>query len=129
MLPESFPNWGYVVATAVAGLLLVKLLGAFTPSKPEPFLDPKNNARRQRVRLMEKEALSHDVMRFRFELPTPDTPFGLPRGKHIKVFGAYTIRVLVVPLSILSLRLPVCSLLPFIWAPAVFNEFTILCVS
>lgn len=86
-LSKSFPGVEYVVATAVFGVIVIKLLGLLSPVEPEPFLDAKNNSKRQKVTLITKESLSHDVIRFRFQLPTPNTPFGLPSGKHIKVFG------------------------------------------
>ena len=45
------------------------------------------NRERQRVPLVEKISLSHDVRLFRFALPFPDMELGLPIGKHIKVFA------------------------------------------
>jgi len=91
-LPSKFAKHNnatvLVVATIVLGLVVVRLLSYFGKGKtPKPFLEKKHNTKRRKVVLMEKENLSHDVMRFRFALPTPDTPFGLPAGRHIRVFG------------------------------------------
>ena len=80
----------FVGATAVAGLLitvLLSLFGAKSSRTPKPFLNKENRGERLTVELTEKENLSHDVVRFRFKLPTADTPFGLPSGRHIKVYG------------------------------------------
>ena len=41
----------------------------------------------QYVPLVKREDLSHDVTCFTFKLTKPDMPFGLPVGKHIKVYG------------------------------------------
>jgi hypothetical protein len=95
-LLEDVPNWSVVVITAIAGLCVVAFLKAITPKTPKPFLDANDTNKRQRVVLVQKEALSHDVMRFRFKLPAANVPFGLPRGKHIRVFGALVFVVVVV---------------------------------
>jgi len=48
------------------------------------------------VKLIEKEHITHDVRRFRFELPSKSTVLGLPVGKHIfvkaKINGKTVIR-------------------------------------
>jgi NAD(P)H-flavin reductase len=47
-------------------------------------LDPR---KRQAFTLIEKEALSHNVRRFRFALQSPQHRFGLPVGKHIFLYA------------------------------------------
>jgi hypothetical protein len=47
-------------------------------------LSPK---KRLKFRLAEKLALSHNVARFRFALPSPQHKFGLPVGKHVFLYA------------------------------------------
>ena len=47
------------------------------------FLDRE----RKSATLVGKESLSHDVCRFRFALPNPRMVFGLPIGKHFKIWA------------------------------------------
>ena len=44
------------------------------------------NGKRQTIKLIEKQNLSHDTRRFRFALPTKDSVLGLPVGKYFKVY-------------------------------------------
>jgi hypothetical protein len=74
-------------ALLVLGRVRHGLVGSASRNS-KPFLDVKDPSKRQLVTLVEKEALSHDVMRFRFALPKHDMPFGLPAGRHVRVFGA-----------------------------------------
>ena len=46
-----------------------------------------NPRTRLRFRLAEKHALSHNVRRFRFALPTPQHRLGLPVGKHVFLYA------------------------------------------
>jgi len=48
-----------------------------------------NTRQKLAVPLIEKEVLSHDSRRFRFELPTKDHKLGLPIGKHFFVSGRW----------------------------------------
>lgn len=48
-----------------------------------------NTRQKLAVPLIEKEVLSHDSRRFRFELPTKDHKLGLPIGKHFFVSGKW----------------------------------------
>lgn len=48
-----------------------------------------NTRQKLAVPLLEKEVLSHDSRRFRFELPTKDHKLGLPIGKHFFVSGRW----------------------------------------
>lgn len=47
-------------------------------------LDPR---KRIPFKLVEKEALSHNVRRFRFALQSPQHRFGLPVGKHVFLYA------------------------------------------
>lgn len=47
-------------------------------------LDPR---KRIPFKLVEKEALSHNVRRFRFALQSPEHRFGLPVGKHVFLYA------------------------------------------
>lgn len=47
-------------------------------------LDPR---KRIPFKLVEKEALSHNVRRFRFSLQSPQHRFGLPVGKHVFLYA------------------------------------------
>lgn len=47
-------------------------------------LDPR---KRIPFTLVEKEALSHNVRRFRFALQSPQHRFGLPVGKHVFLYA------------------------------------------
>jgi nitrate reductase (NAD(P)H) len=66
-------------AAAAAGAL-----PAAAPGEPPVALDPR---KRQAFTLIEKEALSHNVRRFRFALQSPQHRFGLPVGKHIFLYA------------------------------------------
>lgn len=48
-----------------------------------------NTRQKLAVPLIEKEVLSHDSRRFRFELPTKDHKLGLPIGKHFFASGRW----------------------------------------
>ena len=81
---------GTAVAVAVAVVVIAATLVALATAASKrgsavnkPFLDKT----RKSVTLIEKESLSHDVRRLRFALPHPKMVFGLPVGKHFKVFA------------------------------------------
>lgn len=48
-----------------------------------------NTRQKMAVPLIEKEVLSHDSRRFRFELPSQNHKLGLPVGKHFFVSGRW----------------------------------------
>lgn len=48
-----------------------------------------NTRQKLAVPLIEKEVLSHDSRRFRFELPSKDHKLGLPIGKHFFASGRW----------------------------------------
>lgn len=68
---------GFAVALALVIAVLMFL------SKPKAFL----NKTRQSLKIAKIVELSHDTKLFRFELPSPSMTFGLPRGKHVKLFA------------------------------------------
>jgi len=74
-------------ALAVGAFLFFSKSGG-PPNADKPrFLTPENKARRHKLRLMDKMHISHDVRRFRLQLPSANMVLGLPPGKHIQVFG------------------------------------------
>lgn len=89
---HPFPGpkeWGNTAVPAVASIaafaLLYVLYNKFLggTKKGTTFL----NKQRQVVTLAERTALSHDTVRFRFALPSPNMVLGLPVGKHFKLFA------------------------------------------
>ncbi|CAI9765720.1 unnamed protein product [Fraxinus pennsylvanica] len=56
----------------------------FSSKKPKVCLDPENF---KEFKLVKKTQLSHNVAKFRFELPTPTSVLGLPIGQHISCRG------------------------------------------
>lgn len=52
--------------------------------KPKGCLDPKNF---KEFKLVKRTQLSHNVAKFRFELPTPTSVLGLPIGQHMSCRG------------------------------------------
>jgi len=74
----------YAIALAVVGLTISFFIVRFSTMLPpgEVFL----NKERQSVPLEQIEQLSPDTFKFTFKLPRNNSIFGLPVGKHIKVF-------------------------------------------
>uniref|UniRef100_A0A7N0ZUG1 NADH-cytochrome b5 reductase n=1 Tax=Kalanchoe fedtschenkoi TaxID=63787 RepID=A0A7N0ZUG1_KALFE len=67
--------------------LLAVVVGAvfvLSPKKPKGVLDAENF---KPFKLVEKQQLSHNVAKFKFELPTPTSVLGLPIGQHISCKG------------------------------------------
>merc|ERR1719311_291384 len=64
-------------------LVLVAAATFFLFGKKAKFL----NGTRQQVVLVERHQLSHDTVRFRFLLPKSAPVFGLPCGKHVKIYA------------------------------------------
>lgn len=50
------------------------------PAKKVALKDPNT---KYTLKLAEKEQVSHDTRRFRFQLPSPDDALGLPTGQHV----------------------------------------------
>eukprot|EP00462_Mataza_sp_D1_P021907 CAMPEP_0175143292 /NCGR_PEP_ID=MMETSP0087-20121206/13342_1 /TAXON_ID=136419 /ORGANISM="Unknown Unknown, Strain D1" /LENGTH=290 /DNA_ID=CAMNT_0016427327 /DNA_START=29 /DNA_END=901 /DNA_ORIENTATION=- len=70
-----------VIGGALVVLALLAVVGVnFKRNKKKKFLDPQ---KKLSVELIEKEDISHDVRRFRFALPDPNSVLGLPVGKYI----------------------------------------------
>ncbi|KAK3198231.1 hypothetical protein Dsin_021646 [Dipteronia sinensis] len=67
--------------------LLAIVIGAaylFSFRKPKGCLDPENF---KEFKLVKRVQLSHNVAKFKFELPTPTSVLGLPIGQHISCRG------------------------------------------
>ncbi|NXY41186.1 NB5R2 reductase, partial [Ceuthmochares aereus] len=81
------------VAASAVLLLLLRRAGRRTGGGPVTLQDP---LAKYALRLVEKEEISHDTKKFRFELPSPDHILGLPVGQHVylsaKIDGNLVIR-------------------------------------
>ncbi|KAK2638383.1 hypothetical protein Ddye_026178 [Dipteronia dyeriana] len=67
--------------------LLAIVIGAaylFSSRKPKGCLDPENF---KEFKLVKRGQLSHNVAKFKFELPTPTSVLGLPIGQHMSCRG------------------------------------------
>lgn len=72
-------------ASSAAAASAAPARAAATAAPEAPVaLNPK---KRQTFTLVEKEALSHNVRRFRFALQSPQHRFGLPVGKHVFLYA------------------------------------------
>ncbi|NWS68358.1 NB5R2 reductase, partial [Crotophaga sulcirostris] len=83
-----------VAAVAASALLLLLLRRAGRrASGPVTLQDP---LAKYALRLVDKEEISHDTKKFRFELPSPHHILGLPVGQHVylsaKIDGNLVIR-------------------------------------
>ncbi|OIV89315.1 hypothetical protein TanjilG_23712 [Lupinus angustifolius] len=79
------PEYHVVVGVAVA--IVAVGVGAFylySSKKPKGCLDPENF---KEFKLVKRDQLSHNVAKFRFELPTSTSVLGLPIGQHISCRG------------------------------------------
>ncbi|XP_057948140.1 NADH--cytochrome b5 reductase 1-like isoform X2 [Malania oleifera] len=56
----------------------------YSTKKPKGCLDPENF---KKFKLVKRVQLSHNVAKFKFELPTPTSVLGLPIGQHISCRG------------------------------------------
>jgi len=73
-----------VMVGAAVGLVVLMLAAAYLVTrKPAPFL----NKQRQQLVLSKKTYISHDTIRFIFQLPRATPVLGLPTGKHFKIFA------------------------------------------
>ncbi|CAL0323373.1 unnamed protein product [Lupinus luteus] len=79
------PEYHVIVGVAVA--VVAVGVGAFylySSKKPKGCLDPENF---KEFKLVKRDQLSHNVAKFRFELPTSTSVLGLPIGQHISCRG------------------------------------------
>ncbi|KAI3782709.1 hypothetical protein L2E82_12763 [Cichorium intybus] len=73
------------VGIAVAVVAVVATAAYFyTLKKSKGSIDPENF---KQFKLVKRTQLSHNVAKFRFELPTPTSVLGLPIGQHISCKG------------------------------------------
>lgn len=74
-----------IVSVAVALFAIVAAAAFFFSSKkPKGCLNPDNF---KEFKLVKKTQISHNVARFKFELPAPTSVLGLPIGQHISCRG------------------------------------------
>ncbi|KAF7147405.1 hypothetical protein RHSIM_Rhsim03G0046200 [Rhododendron simsii] len=74
-----------IVGVAVALVAIVAAAAYFSSKKSKKgCLDPENF---KQFKLGKKTQISHNVAKFRFELPTPTSVLGLPIGQHISCRG------------------------------------------
>ncbi|XP_058205441.1 NADH--cytochrome b5 reductase 1 [Rhododendron vialii] len=74
-----------IVGVAVALVAIVAAAAYFSSKKSKNgCLDPDNF---KQFKLVKKTPISHNVAKFRFELPTPTSVLGLPIGQHISCRG------------------------------------------
>lgn len=79
--PESQLFIGVAVALLAAAAAAAYV---FSSKKSKGCLDPEKF---KEFKLVERTQLSHNVAKFRFELPTPTSVLGLPIGQHISCRG------------------------------------------
>ncbi|CAI0397354.1 unnamed protein product [Linum tenue] len=75
------------IAVAVVAIGAGTAYYLYITRKPKPkaaCLDPENF---KEFKLVKRTQLSHNVAKFRFELPTPDSVLGLPIGQHMSCRG------------------------------------------
>ncbi|KTG33290.1 hypothetical protein cypCar_00011402 [Cyprinus carpio] len=93
----------YAMSTAVAvtvGVVLVSTAGLlgyyYFNRKRKPQITLISPSEKYKLRLVDKEIISHDTRRFRFALPSPEHVLGLPVGKHVylsaRIDGNLTVR-------------------------------------
>ncbi|XP_050122617.1 NADH--cytochrome b5 reductase 1-like isoform X2 [Malus sylvestris] len=73
-----------LVGAAVAVVVIAAVAYLFSSKKPKVYLDPANF---KDFKLVKRTQLSHNVAKFKFELPTPTAVLGLPIGQHISCRG------------------------------------------
>lgn len=74
-----------ILGVAVAAVAVVAGAAYFySTRKPKGCLDPENF---KQFKLVKRTQLSHNVAKFRFDLPTPTSVLGLPIGQHISCKG------------------------------------------
>lgn len=81
-----------VVVVSTAGVLGYLYLNR----KRKPKITLIDPSEKYKLRLIDKEILSHDTRKFRFALPSPEHVLGLPVGKHVylsaRIDGALIVR-------------------------------------
>ncbi|XP_021859501.2 NADH--cytochrome b5 reductase 1 [Spinacia oleracea] len=75
---------GIAVAVAAIGVGTAYYLYLSKNTKSKRCLDPETF---KEFKLVERTELSHNVAKFRFALPTPDSVLGLPIGQHMSCRG------------------------------------------
>ncbi|KAM5550449.1 hypothetical protein ABKV19_027552 [Rosa sericea] len=73
-----------LVGVSVAFVVIVVAAFLFSSKKPKGCLDPQNF---KDFKLVKRTQLSHNVAKFKFELPTSTSILGLPIGQHISCRG------------------------------------------
>uniref|UniRef100_A0A671RIX4 NADH-cytochrome b5 reductase n=1 Tax=Sinocyclocheilus anshuiensis TaxID=1608454 RepID=A0A671RIX4_9TELE len=80
----------YAISTTVAvgvGVVLVSTAGLlgyyYFNRKRKPQITLIDPSEKYKLRLVDKEVISHDTRRFRFALPSSEHVLGLPVGKHV----------------------------------------------
>ncbi|XP_034225776.1 NADH--cytochrome b5 reductase 1 isoform X2 [Prunus dulcis] len=73
-----------LLGATVAIVVIVAAAYLFTSKKAKGSLDAENF---KDFKLVKRTQLSHNVAKFRFELPTPTSVLGLPIGQHISCRG------------------------------------------
>jgi len=71
----------------------------FQSSPPKLLQDPEE---KYEVRLIEREEISHDTRRFRFELPSKDHVLGLPIGQHVYLSATINDQLVIRPYTPVS---------------------------
>lgn len=71
----------------------------FSSSPPKLLQDPEE---KYEVKLIEREEVSHDTRRFRFELPSKNHVLGLPIGQHIYLSATVNDQLVVKPYTPVS---------------------------
>jgi len=101
-LPSAWqkdPNLEFYAVGTILILLVTTLVLLFVFGEDDPWERKSKHPEAplaldsetwQKFKLIEKESLSHDVRRFRFELPTRGHTLGLPIGQHISFKYSYT---------------------------------------
>ncbi|CAL0322848.1 unnamed protein product [Lupinus luteus] len=81
----NIPDIQIFVGVAVAVVAVgVGAFYLFSSKKPKASLDTENF---RDFKLVKRDQLSHNVAKFKFELPTPTSVLGLPIGQHISCRG------------------------------------------
>lgn len=77
----------------------IKMFRWFSSSPPKLLQDPEE---KYEVKLIEREEVSHDTRRFRFELPSKNHVLGLPIGQHIYLSATINDQLIIRPYTPVS---------------------------
>eukprot|EP00475_Leptophrys_vorax_P030192 TRINITY_DN4506_c0_g2_i1.p1 TRINITY_DN4506_c0_g2~~TRINITY_DN4506_c0_g2_i1.p1 ORF type:complete len:295 (+),score=30.04 TRINITY_DN4506_c0_g2_i1:188-1072(+) len=80
-LPLPLP---VLLAVVVGGVLLVLIVSMRGKPKAKVALHPEQW---RQFQLIEKTNITHNVVKFKLALPSPDTVLGLPIGQHVSLLG------------------------------------------